>query len=224
MKNKSGKIGIFLVDDHRIVREGIKMVLQAHNDMEISGQASNSREFFRLLPGSQTDVILLDIGLPGDTGIEIASRLRKEYPDKGIIILTANTSEENIFAAVRAGVMGFIPKDAGQEEVVNAVREVHAGFEYFADPVAHTVLKAYVKNAREGNDRTKVYRERYLTPRETDIIKLMFEGLSYKEIADKLNISLRTVETHKNNIMKKLELRSVIDLMKYALKKRIVHL
>lgn len=220
--DKKKSIRVMLVDDHRIVREGIKMLLSVYHDIEVVAEASGSDELFALLVRCKAAVMLLDISMPGMTGIEIAERLKLQHPEIAIIILTANTDENNIYDAVKAGVKGFIPKDSGHEEIAAAIRKVDAGEEYFADAVAHSVLKAFLRKAREGQDRPAGNEGQQITQREKEIIEQIFGGLSYKEIAEKLSISVRTVETHKNNIMKKLGIRSIADLMKYALRKGIV--
>ncbi|MBN1338820.1 MAG: response regulator transcription factor [Bacteroidales bacterium] len=222
MNTEHQTIKVILVDDHRIVRQGIRILLSMYADIEITGEARNGDELFEILPHLSAGVILLDISMPGLSGIEIARRLKKDYPDIAVIILTANTGEDNIYEAVRAGAKGFIPKDSGHTDIVTAIRKVQAGEEYFADSVAQTVLKAFVRMAREGGADTPGNERQEITPREKEIIIHIFEGLSYKEIGARLNISVRTVETHKNNIMKKLGLRSLADLMKYALRNNIV--
>lgn len=224
VQNTHTMIRIGIVDDHKIVRDGLKALLGYEEDIGVVFEAGSSEEFFEIFPASPADLLILDIILPTMSGIEIAQMLSKTKDSPAIIILTGSTEGEYVLAALEAGVKGFLPKDSSQEELLDAIRTVFEGKEYFADSVAKTVLKAHVSHARnkltERNEQKKIP----LTDRETEIVKLFFEGLSYKQIADRLFISRRTVESHKNNIMEKLELKSMTDLFKYALRNRIVEL
>ncbi|MBM3436177.1 MAG: response regulator transcription factor [Bacteroidetes bacterium] len=216
------KVGI--VDDHKIVRDGIKALLKYEEDIQVIFEAGSSEEFFGVSKENPADILILDIVLPTLSGIEIAQQLLETEGGPAIIILTGSAEYEYVMAALETGVKGFLPKDSAQEELLNAIRTVSDGKEYFADTVAKTVLKAHVDQARKKISEEAEMPKIPLTDRETEIVKLFFEGLSYKQIADRLFISRRTVESHKNNIMEKLELKTMTDLFKFALRSGIVEL
>jgi len=215
-------IRIGIVDDHKIVRDGLKALLRYEDDIRVVFEAGSSEEFFEVSAQNPVDILILDIVLPTLSGIEIAQMLLDTKDKPAIIIFTGSAESEYVLASLEAGVKGFLPKDSSQDELLGAIRAVCDGKEYFADSVAKTVLKAYVDHARNKLDDSIGTKKIPLTERETEIVKLFFEGLSYKQVADRLFISRRTVETHKNNIMEKLELGSMTDLFKYALRNKIV--
>lgn len=214
------KIKVILVDDHNIVRKGVKILLMNLPDIEVIGEAADSNSLFDLLPKNKPDILLLDIVLPDISGITIVKKINTEYPDIKVIMLTANDNEEFVYESMRAGALGYLPKDILQEELIEAIRTVNEGNEYIAKSITSAVMKNYMVRSMLG----KTYKFRFgkdLSFREIEIIKLISEGFKYKEIADKLNISFRTVETHKNNILEKLGLNSVIELVRFAIKNKI---
>lgn len=217
------KIEVILIDDHHIVRDGIKILLMNIKDIEVVGEASNGDELFELLKTKDPDVLILDIMMPGLSGIEITKIIKDEYPGVKVIILSANTDNDSVFDSLKAGAHGYLPKNAKREELLEAVYMVAAGNEFLSNSISHTVLRNFITRARTGNKQEKE-KEATLTKRELEIVELFTEGLSYKEIADRLFISVRTVESHKNNIMEKLELKSIVDLVKYAIKHKIIEL
>lgn len=210
------KIKIYLVDDHAIVRDGIKAVITT-DDIEVTGEASSGKEFFSILKISVPDIAILDIGLPDISGIEIAKRISAEFPAIGVIILSMHLNEDFIFNAIKAGAMAYLPKNANKQELIQAIRSVANGEEYFSEPVSNIILKSYIKKAKNED-------EHPLSKREFEILKLFAEGKTNREIADSLYISNRTVESHKNHIMQKLELKSTVELIKFALKNHIIEL
>ncbi len=215
------EIKIYLVDDHTIVRDGIKMMMLNQSQVRIIGDFSNSDELFRALKETQPDILLLDITLPGLSGIEITKIMSQLYPDIDVLILSGLEDEETIVQAIRAGAKGFLPKKTDQKELLHGILEIYNGNRYFGTEISRTVFNLTVKNISVELD-TEVSTE--LTSREVEIVKQFTEGLLYKEIADKLSISIKTVETHKANIMRKLELKSTAELVKYAIKKKIITL
>jgi len=216
------KIKVLLVDDHQIVRDGIFALLIKEHDIEIVGEASNGDELFEKLQFIKPDIIILDISLPKMSGIEIAGILTKDYPQIRIIVFSSYTDEETIFKSIRAGAKGFLPKDSMREDLVEAIKKVNQGFEYLSDKIPNTILMDYIK--KSGNQEEKFNNSKLssLTKREREILKLIADGMSYKEIGNELFISVRTVETHKNNILQKLELKSTIDLVKFAIKNDLI--
>ena len=215
------KIKVFIVDDHDIIRDGIKALLMLANDIIVTGDAYDGNHLFENLKTNSPDVLLLDITMPGMSGIKIAQKLKIQYPKIKIIILTAEPSEKNIFDSIEAGVKGFLPKNAGKDKLIDAIRSVYEGEEYFDNSVSQIVLKSYIQSSGYIKHEKKATK---LTERETDIVKLITKGLSHKEIAVKLFISKRTVDSHVANIMEKFQFRSKADIIKYAIKNGIVEL
>ena len=217
------KIRIFLVDDHQLVRDGIKALLLSADDLTILGEASSGKECFEKIALEPPDILILDISLPDTNGIEVTKRISAEYPDTRVLILSMYTSEDFIFNSVKAGARGYLPKNTSREELLSAIHAIHDGEEFFADSISRIMLKGYVRKAKE-EDTIPQRGAIPLTTREIEILKLFAEGFINKEMSDKLDISIRTVETHKNHIMKKLELKSTVELIKYAIRNKIVEI
>ncbi len=219
------KIKLILVDDHPIVRDGIFAALMNDNNIEIVGEASNSDELFRLLDENKVkaDVVLLDLSMPKMSGTEITKILKEKHSNLKVLIFSSYTDEDSIFSSIQSGALGYLPKDAMRDELVSAIEQVHQGQEYLSKSIPNTILMKFINKSRDGslNDDNKLS---MLTKRELEILKHIAEGMHYKEIGDKLYISARTVETHKNNIMQKLGLNSTIELVKYAIKNRVIEL
>lgn len=217
------KIKIILVDDHQLVRDGIKSLISDSFGIDIIGEASNGVELFKQLHQVMPDVILMDISLPNMSGIEITKILKKDHPKIKILMLSMYTSEDFIFNGLKAGINGYLPKNTTRDELLLAIEEVYNGNEYFSKSISNIILKSFVNSAKYGNNATDD-KLSILTKRETEILKLVVEGISNQHIADQLFISIRTVETHKTSIMKKLELNNTIDLVKFAIKNKIIEL
>jgi len=217
------KIRIFLVDDHQLVRDGIKALLMSAENLAILGEASSGKECFEKIALEQPDILILDISLPDTSGIEITKRISMEYPGIRVLILSMYTNEDFIFNSVKAGARGYLPKNTSREELLTAIQTIYQGEEFFADTISRIMLKSYVRKAKE-DDTIPQRGSVPLTTREIEILKLFAEGFINKEISDKLDISIRTVETHKNHIMKKLELKSTVELIKYAIRNKIVEI
>lgn len=215
------RIRIFLVDDHQLVRDGIKALLVTAEDLHMLGEASSGAECFEKIAHEPPDILILDISLPDTNGIEITKRVTAEYPGTKVLMLSMYTSEDFIFNSVKAGARGYLPKNTSREELLNAIHAIYRGEEFFAEPIARIMLKGYVRKAKEDETAARET-PLLLTARETEILRLLAEGHVNREISDKLFISIRTVETHKNHIMKKLGLKSAVDLIKYAIRHRIV--
>lgn len=216
-------IRIFLVDDHQLVRDGIKALLTGAENIEIIGEASTGKECFEKIELNPPDILILDISLPDTTGIEITKRVSVEFPTIRILILSMYTNEDFIFNSVKAGARGYLPKNTSREELLSAIRSIHQGEEFFSDSISRIMLKSYVRKAKD-EDLDSNRQPVLLTSREIEILKLFAEGFINKEISDQLDISIRTVETHKNHIMKKLELKSTVELIKFAIKNRIIEI
>jgi len=216
-------IKIIMVDDHQIVRDGIKALIIDDENIEIIGEASNSVELFKLLQDKNPDIILLDISLPEISGIEIAKRLTEEYPSVKTLMLSMYMSEEFITNSIEAGAKGYLPKTTTQKELLDAINAIYKGGEFYNNTVSDILLKSYIKKTQSKNKEEEA-KSVNITKRELEILKLFAEGLTNKEIADKLFISIRTVESHKNNIMQKLELKTTVELVKYAIRNNIIEI
>jgi DNA-binding NarL/FixJ family response regulator len=217
------KINIVLVDDHKIIMEGISALLNDEEGIEVVGQAMNSVELFMLLENHVVHVVLLDIFLPKPVGIEILKSVLKQYPDIRVILLTGNDEEVLISNAFQAGGAGYLTKGVEKAELIEAIYSVNTGGQYVSRSLEKSLTWNFIKNAREG-DKFALYKQSGLTARENEIIRYLSDGLSYKEVAGQLDISTRTVEAHKNNILEKLELKNTIELVKYAIKNKLVEL
>jgi DNA-binding NarL/FixJ family response regulator len=216
------RIRIFLVDDHQLVRDGIKALLTSAEDITILGEASTGKECFEKITLEPPDILILDISLPDMTGIEITQRVTETIPETRVLILSMYTDEDFILNSVKAGARGYLPKNTSREELLAAIHAIYEGEEFFADSISRILLRGYLRKAKE--DDTISPAPVTLTSREIEILKLFAEGFINKEISDKLDISIRTVETHKNHIMKKLELKSTVELIKYAIRNKIVEI
>lgn len=214
-------IKVLLVDDHTIVRDGIKALLTGTDDISIVGEASNGRDLLSLLKTIGPDIILLDISLPDYSGIELCEIIRREYPDTQVLFLSMYTTEEYIFNAIKAGAQGYLPKNISQAELLLAIRTISRGTEYFSESISNIILKSYIKKAQD-KEPENLNPENSLSKRELEILRSFAEGYSNPQTAERLFISTRTVESHKNHIMQKLGLKSTVDLVKFAIKHRII--
>ena len=204
-------IGVFLADDHAVVREGLRLVLQAHPDIRVLGEASDGRgavcEVRRLLP----DVVIMDIAMPQSNGIEATRRLRELVPSAKVVILSMHSTTEHIFRALRAGARGYLLKESAGAEVVAAVRAVHAGGRYLSQAIAAHVVDDYL---REGQPASPL---QALSRRELEVVQLVVEGRTSAEIAALLSLSPKTVETYRSRLMQKLGVKDVPSLVKFAI-------
>jgi len=211
------KIKIVITDDHKIVRDGIKALLIGNIKIEVVGEAASGKQLMDLLHSISPDIIVLDIGMPDLSGIDLMPGIISSHPQVKILILSANCSEDTITSAIKAGAHGFLHKDSSQEEFIAAIIALSEGEGYFSENISKLIYKSYIKKIKEQNHEPKS-----LSERELEIIRLFSDGLSFKEIGEKLFISPRTVESHKNNILEKLELRNTIELVRYAFKSGII--
>ncbi len=212
-------IKITIVDDHRIIRQGLKSLLIGCKDIKIIHSVGTGKELFEKLKLEVPDIIILDIDLPDMSGINILKKVIKNKINTKIIMFSAHSSEENIGEAILAGASGFLPKNTSREEFIDAVQRVYSGDVYFGKNISNIIYKNYVAGIK-GEVQPFVE----LTEREIDVVKLICEGLLHKEVAEKLQISIRTVETHKKNVFDKLNINNSIDLVKYAIRNNIIKL
>lgn len=210
---------IILVDDHQIVRDGIKALLKDEESVEILAEAQSGEEILDLLGKVSPDMLIMDISMPGASGIETAKQVSKSYPQVKLLFLSMFLSEDFILGAINAGAKGYLPKNTTKEELIQAIISIMQGKDYFNKEVSDIIMQNYVKKAKE-KDTAKDFKV-ILTSREIEILKLFADGLTNQEIAELLFISVRTVESHKTHIMQKLGLKSTVELIKYAIKNNI---
>jgi DNA-binding NarL/FixJ family response regulator len=217
------KIHIVLVDDHQIVRDGIKMLLTGEAEFMIVGEAAGYEQLKQILAKVHADVVILDINLQGISGIEITRLLSITHPGLRVLILSMYTNDDFVINAIKAGAKGYLPKNTTRKELIGAVYAIAEGEEYFSEGIASILLKNFVRKAQGGDDSGEGEKDS-LSRREIEILGLVASGYSNQQIADKLFISIRTVESHKNHIMQKLKLKSTVDLLKFAIRNNITDL
>jgi DNA-binding NarL/FixJ family response regulator len=216
------RIKIIIVDDHAIVRDGIKSILSFYKELKVVGQAKNFDELCVLLEKTSVDIIMLDIEMQGENGLEIAKILQEKSPEIKKIIMSAYINYDNIFSDIDAGVLAILPKDVNEDELYFAIKKAISGEHHYSSYVNSLIVKSYLQ--KEKIPPKYIEKETvHLSEREIEVIQAFSDGLSYKEIATRLFISPRTVESHKNRILDKLELFSIIDLVKYGIKNDLVN-
>ncbi|MCY1722359.1 response regulator transcription factor [Prolixibacteraceae bacterium Z1-6] len=212
---------IFIVDDYNIYREGLKLLLETKAKFEVIGEASTPQYLFLQLEEKKPDVIILNLLLPKDSVINICHKLYKEFPNIYFIIIAVSLTEHAVLECVINGARGILSKDSTSEQLIEAINVVASGERYLNIPepeiTKQVIQHAYIKHSEDHDFRD-------LSSREQEVLKLFAKGLSYKEIGENLNISPRTVESHKNNILAKLNLNSVNEMIKYAIKHNLINL
>ena len=212
-------IHLLLVDDHVVVRSGLRTLLEPETDIEIVGEAGAAREALELVKQLQPEVVLMDIGLPDQSGIEATQAIKRAWPGVAVVALTIHEDEEYFFQMLHAGASGYVPKRAAPEELITAVRTAAAGEIYLYPSLAKLLVRDYLSGNREAAS-TNALDE--LTEREREVLAYLAEGSSNQEIAEALVISPKTVARHRENIMHKLNLHSRTELVKYAIRKGII--
>ena len=213
------EVRIILVDDHKLFRDGLKFVLSQIENLKVVAEASNGREFLDIMEEMDADLVLMDISMPKVDGIEATTRAIEINPDLKIIALSMYCDEEYYYKMIQAGVKGFILKESGKEELERAIREVIEGGNYFSQKL----LTDIIANINKPESKKAVQKEdAHITKRELEVLKLICEGMSNAEIAEKLFISTRTVEGHKTSLINKTGVKSSISLVLYALKNKLI--
>jgi two-component system response regulator NreC len=213
------KIRILLADDHTILRAGLKMMLNAQPDMEVIGEAQDGRQALHEAQRLQPDVILMDITMPDMNGIEATKQIKRAQPEIKVLILTMHEHDEYIFQALRAGASGYMLKEAADTELITALHVVQSG-QFYLSPAAQSVMVGdYLQRVRTGEEKDSYSS---LTEREREILKLVAEGYTNNQIAERLVISPKTVDTHRTHIMDKLNLHSRAELVKYAMRRGLL--
>lgn len=210
---------LLLVDDHAVVRSGLRMLLGSQHDVEIVGEAGSAAEAIEATAQFNPDVILMDIGLPDKTGIEATREIKARFPAVAVVALTIHEDEEYFFQMLDAGASGYVPKRAAPDELITAIRAAAANEVYLYPSLAKLLVRDYLSAERPAEEKANLDG---LTDREREVLTHLAEGASNDEIAAALVISPKTVERHRENIMKKLNLHSRSDLVRYAIRKGII--
>jgi len=213
------KITLLLVEDHTIVRQGLRSLLEQSDDIKVIAEAEDGREAVKKTGQLNPDVVLMDISMPNLNGIEATRQIKKKYPDIKVLILTMHTTKEYIFQILFAGASGYLIKKSAHQELLSAVRAVHRGDYYLSPLVSKKVVDEYIEKTKETDVQDRFEK---LTIREREVLQLIGEGRSNKEIANLLYLSMKTVETHKAHLMEKLDIHTTAGLIKYAIQKGII--
>lgn len=214
------KIKVLLTDDHKLIREGITSMLAGTGDIEVIGSVASGEDAINEVRSDRPDVILMDILMGGMTGIEATRWIKESDPTIKIVIVSMEISKEYVSAAIKSGVDGYLPKDVDKETLLQAIRTVHQGNRFFNDAIMKLVFEDFYSHEKLKNPTKKLPHE--LTKREYEILGLVASGKSNREVAESLFISIKTVETHKTNILEKLGLKNTTELVRYAIKNKII--
>jgi len=213
-------IRVILAEDHALVRAGFCALLRTFAGVRIAGEASEGYEVLQLVKKERPDIVILDISMPGLNGLEVASKLRQEHPEVRIIILSIHANQEYVLQALRIGVLGYLLKDASPSEFARAIEAVSRGEQFLCSKLSRHTLADYARllGSKAGYDKDvpRIYQR--LTPRQREILQLIAEGNTTKEIAAKLGLSVKTIETHRTQLMDRLDIHDIAGLVRYAIK------
>jgi two-component system response regulator NreC len=213
------KIHILLADDHTILRAGLKMMLNAQPDMEVIGEAQDGRQAINEALRHHPDVVLMDITMPDINGIEATRQIKRLLPEVKVLVLTMHENDEYVFQALRAGASGYIVKEAADTDLITALHVVQTG-QFYLSPTAQSIIVGdYLQRVHTGEEKDSYST---LTEREREILKLVAEGFTNNQIAERLVISPKTVDTHRTHVMDKLNLHSRAELVKYAMRRGLL--
>jgi len=213
------KLRVLIADDHGVVRKGLRLLLEQYPELEVIADAANGREAVTLCAASAPHVAILDVAMPLLNGIDAAEQIRKSNPDIGIIILTMHADEAYVLRALNAGVKGYLLKESAEDDLLRAVRAVAQGKPFFSPAITQTLLEDYMRVLRQEGLADSFD---LLTPREKEVLQLLAEGKTNKEAASILDVSLYTVESHRTNMMQKLNLHNTAEIVLYAVRKNLV--
>ena len=212
------KIRVVIADDHAVVRQGIRGVLEEVEEVEVVAEAANGAEVLALMDEARPDLLVLDISMPEKTGLDVTKELRADASEVGVLILSMHDDPEYVLEAVRAGADGYVLKDVGPAELREALKTVHEGREYFTDRVTHQLSVALREELERERKRSRV---ESLTPREREVLLRVAKGLTNREVAEEFGISPRTVETHRERVMSKLRIRTVAGLTRFVVENEL---
>ena len=213
------RIRILIADDHKLMRTGLRLLIEQQSDISVIGEAGDGRETVSLAKSQRPDVVVMDISMPNLNGIEAAHQITQDHPEIGVVILSMHSDESYVLRALKAGVKGYLLKDSAESDLILAVRAVAGGKSFFSPAVSKVLLDDYVRKLKRSGAEDAYD---LLTPREREILQLVAEGKSNKDVANLLNLSVYTVETHRSNMMQKLRLKSVPELTLYAVRKGLI--
>ena len=212
-------IRIVLADDHTIMRKGLRLLLENHPEFTVVAEAADGRETIAQAEAHEPNVVVLDLAMPNLNGIEAARQISTRFPRMAVVVLSMHTDESYVLRALKAGARAYILKDSAESDLVAAIKAVTDGKAYFSPAISRLLVEDYTRQVRQ-RDLEDTYD--LLTPREREILQLLAEGKSNKDVANLLNLSLYTVETHRGNILSKLNLHSVPELILYAVRKGVI--
>lgn len=213
------KIRILLADDHKLMRSGLRLLIEQQPDLTVVGEAADGREAVALAKSLRPDVAVMDISMPNLNGIEAAQQITQSHAELAVIVLSMHPDESYVLRALKAGAKGYLLKDSAESDLITAVRAVARGKSFFSPAVSKVLLDDYIRKLKRSGAEDAYD---LLTPREREVLQLVAEGKSNKEVANLLNLSVYTVETHRSNIMQKLNLKGVPELTLYAVRKGII--
>jgi DNA-binding NarL/FixJ family response regulator len=214
------KVHVLIVDDHTLFRQGVRNLLSAEPDLEVVGEASNAADAATMVAEKRPDAVLMDIGMPGLSSFEAAREIRKNHPETRVIFLSMYDDEDYIAECVEIGAAGYVLKDSPVDQLLTAIREVSRGGTFLSPRLLSRLVDGFRMNGR-GGERNRLGA---LTKREREILKMLAEGKSVKEIATAFDLSVKTVEAHKFNLMRKLDIHNKAQLVQYAIQKKIIRL
>jgi two-component system response regulator NreC len=214
------KIRVFLVDDHTVVRQGLRRILESDEEIEIVGEAGDGRTAIDLVQKLRPHVVVMDVAMPELNGIEATRQILKRVEGAKVLVLSMHGDDVYVRQALKAGARGYLLKDSEDLDLIKAVKAIRAGGSFFSPPVSKVVLSGYLGDKAEGDAEDGVAR---LTDREREVLQLIAEGKTNKEVAHALSVSVNTVETHRKHIMEKLDLHNTAELVRFAIRTKIVH-
>ena len=217
-------IRIVLAEDHTLVRAGIHALLSSLEGVEVVGEAGNGRQAIQLVETNRPDLVLMDISMPELNGLDALAKISRDFPKVRVIILSMHTNEEYVLQALQAGAAGYLLKDAGISELELAVRSVVGGETYLSPPVSHRVIEDYLRRLGSPDEpgMTPTDLHEKLTPRQREVLQLIAEGRTTQEVARRLHIGVKTVETHRAQLMERLDIHDVAGLVRYAIRTGLV--
>jgi two-component system, NarL family, response regulator NreC len=214
------KIRVFLVDDHTVVRQGLRRILESDDEIEIVGEAGDGRTALELVQKVRPHVVVMDVAMPELNGIEATRQILKRVEGVKVLVLSMHGDDVYVRQALKAGARGYLLKDSEDLDLIKAVKAIRSGGSFFSPPVSKVVLSGYLGDKVEGALEDSVAR---LTDREREVLQLIAEGKTNKEVAHVLTVSINTVETHRKHIMEKLDLHNTAELVRFAIRTKIVH-
>jgi two-component system, NarL family, response regulator NreC len=214
------KIRVFLVDDHTVVRQGLRRILESDDEIEIVGEAGDGRTAIDLVQKLRPHVVVMDVAMPELNGIEATRQIIKRVEGAKVLVLSMHGDDVYVRQALKAGARGYLLKDSEDLDLIKAVKAIRGGGSFFSPPVSKVVLSGYLGDKADGDAEDSVAR---LTDREREVLQLIAEGKTNKEVAHALSVSVNTVETHRKHIMEKLDLHNTAELVRFAIRTKIVH-